>query len=58
MGFHEPEYITVSTLDSTLPNVNTCPMELELPEKVASYEAFSRQMSTALQHQASGFGIV
>lgn len=58
MGFHEPEMITLSTIESVLPNSNTCPMDLELPTKVANFNEFCTQMNIALDIQATGFGII
>ena len=58
MGFHEPELIAISTIESVLPNANTCPMELQLPTKVANFEEFATQMNIALDIQATGFGII
>ena len=57
MGFHDLVLITSPQL-STLPNANTCPMELELPSKVSNCDKFSRQMKIVLDTQTNGFGIV
>ena len=58
LGFHNPEKITVSEIDSVLPNVNTCPMIIELPSRVSSFEQFRNAMETAISCQSHGFGIL
>lgn len=57
LGFTSPSKITVTSTESVLPNANTCPMELELPNKVSSFEEFCRQMDLALDLQSTGFGV-
>ena len=57
-GFHNPAIITVIQNASILPNSNTCPMELELPGSVNTYEEFEQNMDLALKFQKEGFGIV
>ena len=54
MGFKSP--ITILQNDSTLPNANTCPLELELPGVVTTYEEFKNSMDLEIQEE--GFGIV
>ena len=56
MGFQNP--ITVLQNNSTLPNANTCPLELEVPGQVTTYEEFKVSMDSALGIQEEGFGIV
>ena len=58
MGFHDPELIAISTIESVLPNANTCPMELELLIKVANFEEFATQMNIVLNIQSTAFGII
>jgi hypothetical protein len=58
MGFFEPSKITILENSSSLPNANTCPLELELPSSVKTFEEFRKAMNTALEHQKSGFGII
>ncbi|XP_028400817.1 apoptosis-resistant E3 ubiquitin protein ligase 1-like [Dendronephthya gigantea] len=58
MGFSKPSTITVLQNGSSLPNANTCPMELEVPGLVATYEEFRRNMNCALDNQKEGFGII
>ncbi len=57
MGFHEPSEITVTSINSVLPNANTCPMELEVPSQISTFEEFSQQMDLAIASQATGFGV-
>jgi len=57
MGF-SPSVITVLQNTSVFPNANTCPLELELPGEVNSYEEFKQNMDSALKFQEVGFGIV
>jgi hypothetical protein len=56
MGFHCA--ITILQNSSVYPNANTCPLELEIPGLVTTYEDFKRQMDSALSNQKEGFGIV
>lgn len=56
MGFSNS--ITVLQNDSVFPNSNTCPLELELPGLVKTYEEFKKNMDAALDAQEEGFGIV
>lgn len=58
MGFDNPAVIPVMSTCSILPNANTCPMELELPSEVSSFEDFCKQMDLAIISQATGFGVV
>lgn len=58
MGFSKPSLITVLQNESSFPNANTCPMELEVPGLVATYEEFKKNMNCALDSQKEGFGIV
>ncbi len=57
MGFHEPSEITVTSINSVLPNANTCPMELEVPSQISTFEELSKQMDLAIASQATGFGV-
>ena len=56
MGFSHA--ITVLQNDSVYPNANTCPLELELPGQVTTYDDFKRNMNSAIDMQEEGFGIV
>jgi hypothetical protein len=58
MGFTNPSVITIMQNNSVFPNANTCPMELELPGSVGSYEEFKQNMDSTLVIQEEGFGIV
>ena len=58
MGFFNPSVIMVLQNSSVFPNANTCPMELELPGGVTSFEDFKKSMDTAIDFQEEGFGIV
>ena len=58
MGFFNPSVITVLQNSSVFPNSNTCPMELELPGGVTSFDDFKRNMDSAMEFQKEGFGIV
>jgi hypothetical protein len=58
MGFCNPSVITVLQNSSVYPNSNTCPMELELPGGVTSFEDFKKNMDSAIGFQEEGFGIV
>jgi hypothetical protein len=58
MGFSNPSVITIMQNNSAFPNGNTCPMELELPGSVGSYEEFKQNMDSTLVIQEEGFGIV
>ena len=57
LGLTDPTKISVSSIDSSLPNANTCPMELELPARIPTFEEFSQQMDVAMGMQTTGFGI-
>ena len=57
MGFHGPSEITVTSINSVLPNANTCPMELEVPSQLSNFQEFSKQMDLAIESQATGFGV-
>lgn len=57
LGFHDPSEITVTSVNSILPNANTCPMELEIPSQLSTFEEFSKQMDLAIDYQATGFGV-
>ncbi len=57
MGFHEPSEITVTSINSVLPNANTCPMELEIPSQVSTFEEFRGKMDLAIASQATRFGV-
>lgn len=57
MGFHDPSIITVTSTESVLPNANTCPMDLEIPSKICTFEEFCKQMDMAIEYQATGFGV-
>jgi hypothetical protein len=57
MGFCQSSVITVLQNSSVFPNSNTCPMELELPGGVTSFEDFKKNMDTAIDFQEEGFGI-
>ena len=56
MGFRNS--ITILQNESVLPNSNTCPLELQLPGLVKTYEEFKKSMDAALDAQEQGFGIV
>ena len=56
MGFSKSSLITVLQNDSSLPNANTCPMELEVPGLVDTYEEFKININCALNNQKEGFG--
>ena len=56
MGFSNA--VVVLQNDSVFPNANTCPLELELPGKVKTYDDFKRNMNSAIDMQEEGFGIV
>jgi hypothetical protein len=58
LGFYQPSVITVLQNSSVLPNSNTCPMELELPGGVRSFEDFKKNMDMAIDFQEERFGIV
>lgn len=58
MGFYKPSLITILQNSSVFPNANTCPMELELPSGVDTYEKFERNMDIAINFQKEGFGII
>ena len=58
MGFYNPSKITVLQNSSVFPNSNTCPMELELPGGVTSFEQFKKNMDSVINFQEEGFGIV
>lgn len=57
MGLDNPAVITVTSTSSTLTNANTCPMELELPSEVKSYEHFCNEMDLTITSQATGYGV-
>ena len=57
MGLNNPAVITVMSTCSILTNANTCPMELELPSAVKSYEHFCNEMDLAITSQATGYGV-
>ena len=58
MGFFNPSVITVLQNSSVFPNSNTCPLELELPGGVTSFEDLKKSMDSAIEFQEEGFGIV
>ena len=58
LGFHNPGKITVSEIESSLPNVNTCPMIVELPSKISGFDEFCQALDTAISCQSCGFGIL
>ena len=57
MGFN-PAEITVLQNSSVFPNANTCPLELEVPGNVETYEDFKKNMDCAINAQEEGFGII
>ena len=57
MGLNNPAVITVTSTCSILTNANTCPMELERPSEVKSYEHFCNEMDLAITSQATGYGV-
>ena len=58
MGFCNPSEITVLKNASVFPNANTCPLELEIPGNVDTYEDFKKNMDSAIDAQEEGFGII
>lgn len=57
LGLTDPTKISASSLDRSLPNANTSPMELELPARISTVEEFSQQMDVAMGMRTNGFGI-
>ena len=58
MGYCTQSFVTVTQNTSVFPNANTCPLELEVPGLVNSFDEFKRSIDSAINYQEEGFGII